>query len=55
MHNTLQLVHYCRSANKAGIFLRGDTRCLLSRDINKKAMVIAAINKGPLQVFQTSK
>ncbi len=41
--------------NKAGVFLRGDTRCLRSIEINKKAMVIAAINKGPLQVFQTNK
>lgn len=38
--------------NKSGIFLRGDTRCLRSIIINKKQMILAAINNAKLQVFR---
>ncbi len=37
--------------NKSGIFLRGDTRCMRPIVINKKPMILAAINSAALQVF----
>ncbi|HVG13669.1 MAG TPA: VCBS repeat-containing protein [Chitinophagaceae bacterium] len=36
---------------KAGIFLRGDTRCMRPIIINGREMVLAAINNSKLQVF----
>jgi hypothetical protein len=41
--------------SKAGIFIRGDTRCMRSIIIDKKPMVIAAINSKALQVFELVK
>jgi hypothetical protein len=37
---------------KSGIFLRGDTRCMRSLSVNKKEIIIAAINNSPLQLYQ---
>lgn len=38
----------------SGIFLRGDTRCLRSITVQNKPVVLAAINKGPVQLFRST-
>jgi enediyne biosynthesis protein E4 len=40
------------SAAASGIRIRGDVRCLKKFSMNKKSTILAAVNRGPLQVFQ---
>ena len=37
---------------KSGLFLRGDTRCIRQIIINKKPMILAAVNNEMLQVYK---
>jgi hypothetical protein len=42
------------SAAQSGIHISGDARCLAALRIGKKPVVLAAVNAGRLQVFQTN-